>query len=193
MSTPDIFDNGYHDETAEALGSVVPSSGEEAAPARRSRSRKERPSGTPARARAPRASNRFTKAVVVGIIDKYEQIAALDAEQSRFLAASLGLPPESEAKDIVAVVYSAATNVNPVAIVDKLRNVNDPVEQYIAALSLQKSEQKSVWNLLTGVTEVSGRLPADDRQAAKRIIDAMSKVDEITLFMLGDLKTLGSR
>lgn len=130
---------------------------------------------------------------MTGIIDKYEQIAGLDAEQSRFLAASLGLPPESDAKSIVSVVYSAAKNINPVALVDKLRSVEDPVERYIAALSLQKTEQKSVWNLLTGVTEASGRLPSDERQAAKRILDALARVDEITLIMLGDLKTLGSR
>lgn len=195
MSTPgnDIF-SGFHDDTAHALGSdaVEASEAGAEAPARRSR-RKKTTSGGSSRARAPRASNRFTRAVVTGIIDKYEQVAGLDAEQSRFLAASLGLPPESDAKSIVSVVYSAATNINPVALVDKLRGIEDPVERYIAALSLQKAEQKSVWNLLTGVTEVSGRLPSDDRQAAKRIIDALSKVDEITLIMLGDLKTLGSR
>lgn len=186
----DIFSSSYGDtpQTPSGEGAV----GDAEKPASRRASRKPRTGGT-TRPRAPRATNRFTKAVVVGIIDKYEQIAGLDEEQSRFLAASLGLPPESDAKAIVAVVYSAAVNINPVALVDKLRVIEDPVERYIAALSLHKAEQKSVWNLLTGVTEASGRLPADDRQAAKRIIEALSKVDEITLMMLGDLKPLGSR
>lgn len=185
--TDDIFSPPQlHDETSVALGS-------EAAPAEKATRRARKPRSGAARPRAARPSNRTSKAVVLGIIDKYEQVAGLDAEQSRFLAASLGLPPESDAKSIVSVVYSAATNINPVALVDKLRGIEDPVERYIAALSLQKAEQKSVWNLLTGVTEVSGRLPSDDRQAAKRIIDALSKVDEITLIMLGDLKALGSR
>jgi hypothetical protein len=196
MDTPDIF-SGFHDETAQALGSDAVSADASETASRRSRSgsgRKQRASGSASRSRGTqRASNRLTRAVVSNVIEKYEQVASLDAEQSRFLAASLGLPPESDAKDIVSVVYSAATNINPVAIVDKLRGIEDPVERYIAALSLQKTEQKSVWNLLTGVTDASGRLPGDDRQAAKRLIDALSKVDELTLIMLSELKALGSR
>lgn len=198
--TDDIFSPPQlHDETSAALGAEDTSgagaedtsgAGTEAKATRRAR--KPRSSGG-SRPRAARPSNRTSKTVVLGIIEKYEQIGGLDQEQFRFLAASLGLPPEAEPKDIVAEVYASASGLNPVAIVDKLRAIEDPVERYIAALSLSKPEQKSVWNLLSGVTEVSGRLPADERQAAKKLTDALSKVDEITFFMLGDLKALGSR
>lgn len=142
---------------------------------------------------AARPSNRLTKAQVTALLSKYEQVANLDEEQSRFLAASLGLPADSSAEAIVAEVYTASKNTNPVALVDTLRQVEDPVERYISALSLSKDESKAVWNLLTGVTEEDGKLPADERRAAKRIIDALGRVDELTLMMLGELKELGSR
>lgn len=151
-----------------------------------------RSTGKP-RARTPRPSTRLTKAQVAGVIEKFTQVSQLDEEQSRFLAASLGIPADSSAADIVAAVYTSSKNMNPVALVDNLRQVSDPVEQYISALSLSKDEAKAVWNLLTGVTEEEGKLPADERRAAKRIIDALSRVDELTLMMLGELKGLGSR
>lgn len=161
----------------------------EPAVSRTSRRRSDKPRAP----RAPRPSNRLTKAQVAGVIGKYEQVSKLDEEQSRFLAASLGLPADSSADAIVAEVYTSSKNTNPVALVDTLRQVDDPVEQYISALSLSKDESKAVWNLLTGVTEEEGKLPADERRAAKRIIDALGRVDELTLMMLGELKELGSR
>lgn len=186
--TDDIFSAPQlHDDTSAALGAEAQS----AAPEKTRRTRK--PRSASAKPRAARPSNRTSKAVVLGIIEKYEQIGSLDQDQFRFLAASLGLAPESEPKDVVAEVYASSTGLNPVALVDKLRAIEDPVERYIGALSLDKAEQKAVWNLLTGVTDVSGRLPADERQAAKKLIDALTKVDEITFIMLSDLKALGSR
>lgn len=185
--TDDIFSPPQlHDETSVALGS-------EAQSAEKATRRPRKPRSGAAKPRAARPSNRTSKAVVLGIIEKYEQIGGLDQDQFRFLAASLGLAPESEPKDVVAEVYASATGLNPVALVDKLRAIEDPVERYIGALSLDKAEQKAIWNLLTGVTDVSGRLPADERQAAKKLIDALTKVDEITFIMLSDLKALGSR
>lgn len=152
-----------------------------------------RRSDAPRAPRTARPSNRLTKAQVTSLLGKFKQVSELDEEQSRFLAASLGLPADSSAEAIVAEVYTASKNTNPVALVDTLRQVEDPVERYISALSLSKDESKAVWNLLTGVTEEDGKLPADERRAAKRIIDALSRVDELTLMMLGELKELGSR
>lgn len=183
-STPDPFLTGSAEDSH-------PSQPEEtAAPKRRNSRRSDKPRSS---ARTARPSNRLTRAQVTALLGKYEQVANLDDEQSRFLAASLGLPADSSAELIVAEVYTSSKNTNPVALVDTLRQVTDPVERYISALSLSKDESKAVWNLLTGVTDEDGKLPADERRAAKRIIDALNKVDELTLMMLGELKELGSR
>jgi len=179
----------FADDTATATGAhfdepaVKPATGRRAAT----------PAAKPRPARPAKASTGITRAQVEGIIQKHSTISSLPYDQSQLLAASLGLSPDASALDIVVEVYTAKSNINPVAIVERLRAESDRVEQFTEVLALDRAEQKAVWNLLVGVTEVTGTLSSNDIAAAKQLARALGEVDELVFITLSEVKNLGSR
>lgn len=172
----------FADDTATATGGHLDEP--KTTPARRA---------APAKAKKARAAAGITRAQVEGIIEKHSTISSLPSDQSELLAASLGLPVTASPLEIVVEVYTAKTNINPVAIVERLRSESDPVEQFTDVLALDKPELKAVWNLLVGVTEASGTLSSNDIAAAKQVSRALGQVDELVFITLGEVKDLGSR